>query len=84
MATAALPNPFMSYQPSRQAMIDAACLRAVEDAIDPLPIFLTGWRGDLAPEPDQSILPGKLPSLSRVLRELSELAHPQGCGVLRS
>lgn len=71
MATAALPNPFMTYQPSRQAMIDAVCLRAVEDALDPLPVFLTSPRGD----PDRAAEPSSLgASLHRVLEELKALA----------
>lgn len=74
--TSALPNPFMTYQPSRQAMIDAVCLAAVEDALDPLPVFLTGPRVDPDRGHDRSILPGRLPSLSLILRELSELVHP--------
>lgn len=76
MATAALPNPFMTYQPSRQARIDAACLRAVEDALDPLTVFLTGPRVDPDREPDQTPQRGIAASLSAVLRELSELVHP--------
>lgn len=82
--TSALPNPFMTYQPSRQAMIDAVCLAAVEDALDPLPVFLTGPRVDPDRGRGQSIQPGRLPSLSLILRELSELVHPLDHGARRS
>lgn len=82
--TAALPNPFMTYQPSRQAMIDAACLRAVEDALDPPPTFLALPPLHLDRELGRNIQQGRLPSLSAVLRELSELAGLQGVGARRS
>ena len=71
--TSALPNPFMSFQPSRQAMIDAVCLAAVEDALDPLPVFLTGPRVD----PDRELCrispPETWPSWSQALRALCEV-----------
>jgi hypothetical protein len=75
--TSALPNPF-EFEPSSRFILDEA---AFMEAIEPLPVFLTAPRVDPGHEPDRSILPETLPSLSRVLRELSELAGLTSPGV---
>lgn len=82
--TSALPNPFMTYQPSRQAMIDAVCLAAVEDALDPLPVFLSSPQVDPDRGRDQNIHPGRLPSLSLILRALCEVVDWKDLGARRS
>lgn len=48
----ALPNPFFFGPPefSRQALIDAECLRAVEEALEPLPIFLQRAKSEPRPQ----------------------------------
>lgn len=74
MATASvLKNPF-EFEPSSRFVLNEA---AFMDAIEPLPVFLAVPRDDPDREPAQKSQPGIAASLSAVLRELSELVHPQ-------
>jgi len=73
-----LPNPFNFGQPepSRFVLDEAAFM----DALEPLSAFLDAPRADPDHELDQISRPDRWPSLSAVLRELSELAHSQDRG----
>ncbi|MGB6080260.1 MAG: hypothetical protein WBF99_12450 [Xanthobacteraceae bacterium] len=50
---------------------------AFMEALDPLPVFLSAPRVDPDRELSRKSQPGMAASLSAVLRELSELVHPQ-------
>lgn len=81
MATASvLKNPF-EFEPSSRFVLDEA---AFMEALDPPPVFLSAPRVDPDRGSDQTPRSGKLPSLSQVLRELSELVHPQDLGARRT
>lgn len=76
-------QPFFAYAPPPRvrAFDDAAFMAEITE---PPPTFLALPPLHLDRELGRSIPPGRLPSLSLILRELSELAGLQGVGARRS